>query len=171
MARLFGQANGRYKPAIERFAEKCRFDPTTGCVLWEGGTSAGRGNTAVYGRFCDENGRMQYAHRWAARHIHGIDTDGLQVGHCCPHGPNTLCVQHVAAQTQRENLEEQMARGSGVCGVQRPNERQYWLFVQLGIEPAPAVQELPPDLVPFHEPPAWLRPFLKQVDNDDDCPF
>lgn len=151
--------------ALERFARKCRFDPATGCVLWIGGTSAGRGNTALYGRFWDGE-KMHYAHRWSARNIHGLEIDDYQVGHCCPAGPNTLCVQHLEPQTQLENLKEQSDRRR-----QSSKERQFWLFVQLGIEPAPGMGSPIADDVPFFTPPAWLRPFLKLAENDDDCPF
>lgn len=171
MARAYkiyrGEAHPRYRPALERFAEKCAFDPVTGCVLWTGGTTAGRGNSAVYGVFWDK-GRREAAHRWSGINIHGLDLDGKQAGHCCPHGPNTLCVQHVAAQTQLENLAEMNGRRKV---QQSAREKQFWLFVSLGIEPAPAVQQIEPDDVPFYEPPDWLRPFLKQAENDDACPF
>ena len=164
-----GKESPNYRPALERFAEKCRFDPTTGCVLWTGGTSAGRGNSARYGRFWDhENNRMVYAHRWAAVNIHGIDLGEHQGGHCCPHGPNTLCVQHLQAQTQTENLAEQSARLAKA--KQAPSERQFWLFVELGIERLPEL-EVDADLPPFYDPPEWLRPFLKREENDNDCPF
>lgn len=52
-----GEAHPKYRPALERFAEKCRFDPTTGCVLWTGGTTAGHGNSARYGAFWFEGER------------------------------------------------------------------------------------------------------------------
>lgn len=158
--------------ALQRFAAKCRFDATTGCVIWTGGTTQGRGNSAVYGSFWYE-GRRWFAHRWAGVHIHGLNLDDVQAGHTCPHGPNTLCVQHVAGQTMAENLAEQMARGSGVCGVQSPDERQHWLFVSLGIrelEPEPERDE--GEAIPWYEPPDWLRPYLPVLTApDDDCPF
>lgn len=163
---------GRLLPldALQRFAEKCDFDPTTGCVVWTGGTTAGRGNSAVYGSFWD-GGRRWYAHRWSAANIHGLDIAGRQVGHCCPHTggkPNTLCVEHVQAQTQLENLEEQIARGAGAAGAsvaaavaQSNDERQHWLFVSLGIAQAPPVWTPDVGAPAFHRPPAWfleLRP-------------
>lgn len=162
---------GRFKivkSSLSRFAEKCQFDPTTGCVLWTGGTSAGRGNTARYGVFWDEGARW-FAHRWSAVNIHGIALGENQAGHCCPHGSNTLCIQHVKAQTQLENLEELNGR---LKARQTAQERQFYLFVQLGIEPPPAPPpEIDSDAVPFYEPPEWLRPFLQSPENDDDCPF
>lgn len=166
---------GRLKPldALARFAAKCEFDATTGCVLWRGGTTQGRGNTAVYGSFWFE-GRRWFAHRWAGVHIHGLDLDGVQAGHCCPHcRPRTLCVEHVEPQTMAENLAEQRARGSGICGVQAPDERQHWLFVGLGIRQLREQGEPAPDLPPFFEPPEWLRPFLvdRTVNSADECPF
>jgi hypothetical protein len=160
--------------ALERFREKCRFDPTTGCVLWTGGTTQGRGNTAIYGSFWYE-GRRWFAHRWAARFIHGLEIDGLQVGHNCPHTadrhPNTLCVEHVAGQTQLDNLAEQMERGTGCC-AQSSDTRQFWLFVDRGYEPAPPAHDpsaVDPAAIPFFTPPAWLAP-ARQLETTP-CPF
>lgn len=161
--------------ALERFREKCRFDAITGCVLWIGGTTRGRGNSAVYGSFWD-GGRRWYAHRWAAKHIHGVEIDGLQVGHCCPNTPdghpNTLCVEHVIGQTQLENLVEQMARGTGVC-AQPPEVRKHWLLTERGYEEAPPVHDplsIGPDDIPFFTPPAWLGD-AGVVSRGTDCPF
>lgn len=164
--------DGRLLPidALQRFAAKCDFDPVTGCVVWTGGTTAGRGNSAVYGSFWYE-GRRWFAHRWAAVHIHGLHVNGYQVGHCCPHTggkPNTLCVEHVTPQTQLENLAELNGR------VQQTNaERQYWLFVHIGLEPEPPKYEPDPDGIPFHEPPRWFleaRPDYRTPPLAD-CPF
>lgn len=166
-------ATGRFvsdRPAIERFKEKCRFDPTTGCVLWTGGTTAGRGNSAVYGSFWFE-GRRWFAHRWAAIYVHGIECDGVTVGHCCPHTggkPNTLCVEHLRAETLAENVAERNTRVA-----QTNAERRYWLFVRLGLEEPPPVYE--PGLldIPFYEPPTWLGMSAAAVAalNLSDCPF
>lgn len=164
--------DGRLLPidALQRFAAKCDFDPVTGCVVWTGGTTAGRGNSAVYGSFWYE-GKRWFAHRWAAVHIHGLHVNGYQVGHCCPHTggkPNTLCVEHVTPQTQLENLAELNGR------VQQTNaERQYWLFVHIGLEPEPPKYEPDPDGIPFHEPPRWFleaRPDYRCPPLSD-CPF
>lgn len=162
-----GEENKSYRPALERFAEKCEFDPATGCVLWTGGTTAGRGNTARYGSFWFEGARW-FAHRWAAIHIHGIALGENQAGHNCPAGPNTLCVQHVTGQTQLENLAELNGR---LKAKQCNADRQYFLFLALGIEQAPEPVEPDPEAVPFYTPPEWLAPFLKPKVNDDDCPF
>lgn len=143
---------------LVRFAEKCEFDPTTGCVLWRGGTTAGRGNTARYGSFWD-GGKHWFAHRWAAIHIHKLAVEDRQVGHCCPSGPNTLCVQHVEPQTMAENLAEQRSRLGGVCVSQSSVERQHWLFVERGFTRLPDAPEANLDAVPFHVAPAWFRPF------------
>jgi hypothetical protein len=155
---------------LERFTAKCEFDPITGCVVWIGGRTAGHGNTAVYGSFRDGDKRW-YAHRWAALHIHGLDIEGYQVGHCCPHTggkPNTLCVQHVEPQTQLVNMQEMNSRR----WVQAPEDRQYWLFVALGIEKAPEVYKAGQSGVPFFNPPAWyLEAKGQQKLLGDDCPF
>jgi len=165
-----GRAGSRWasvKPALERFREKCRFDPTTGCVIWTGAKTAGRGNSAVYGKFRNEYGESEYAHRYAARVIHGLDIAGLTVGHCCRPVPNTLCVQHLEGQALADNVAE----GNTRRAVQSNDERQHWLFVARGIyEPEPIVAP-PADLVPFYEPPAWLGLDAAVNSSDDDCPF
>lgn len=167
-------AKNRGKPALQRFAEKCVFDYSTGCVLWAGGTTAGQGNSARYGAFWD--GGPWKAHRWAAIHIHGIELGASEAGHCCPGGPNTLCVQHLAGQSKSENIAERnvrVARERRQKCEQPSMTRQAWLFVQLGIagEPEPK-EKLETDDIPFHEPPAWLRPYIHPIEaNDDDCPF
>lgn len=166
---------GLGKPALQRFAEKCEFDPATGCVLWTGATTAGRGNTTRYGSFWAE-GRRVFAHRWAAVHIHGIELGTDEAGHCCPHGPNSLCVQHLEGTTKAANIAERNTR------VAKANQaaatRQFYLFQQLGFlepepdpETAPLVAKL--DAIPFFEPPEWLRPYMqiRKATNDDDCPF
>lgn len=175
-------ADGRYYsslPLLARFAAKCRFDPFTGCVIWIGGTSAGRGNTARYGVFWDsDEKRRWFAHRWSAMHIHGIDlTGGLTVGHCCPHThdghPNTLCVEHVESQTLAYNVIEGNRRRHRARGEQAAIQRQFWLFVGRGFEPAPEITAGPdndPDAVPIFAAPAWLAPFMEKPDGEA-CPF
>lgn len=165
-----GERNGRWRPALERFAEKCEFDPVTGCVLWVGGTTAGGGNSARYGSFWAE-GRRVFAHRWAAVHIHGIELGVDEAGHCCPHGPNSLCVEHLEGQTKADNIAERNRRVAKAN--QTAAQRQFYLFRQLGIyEPEPE-KPAPVDVptVPFYEPPEWFRPYVKKANNDDDCPF
>jgi hypothetical protein len=158
------------RPALVRFAEKCRFDPTTGCVLWTGGTTAGRGNSARYGSFWYEGSRW-FAHRWSAVHIKGLVLGDHQAGHNCPHGANSLCVEHVTGQTQRENLEEQNTRIKAKA-LQSSLDKQFWLFVSLGLEPAPPMLVIDPDAIPFYEPPEWFRPFMPQMENSNaSCPF
>lgn len=136
-------ARGRFRKcrtALERFLSKCRFDPATGCVVWIGGKTRGRGKTSWYGSFWFE-GRRWTAHRWAARFILGLEIDGHDVDHCCPHtrgGPNTLCIRHLQP----------------VSG--RVNTALYWIRVQVGLEPEPPVAEDDPDDIPFFTPPDWF---------------
>lgn len=163
-----GEANGQYRPAIERFVEKLAFDPFTGCVMWIGGTSAGSGHGPRYGVFWND-GRKEYAHRFAAREIHGFDIDGHQVDHWCPCGPATLCVEHVKPETAQRNNELQHER-PGRTPSQANYHRQYWLLVRKGVyEPEPLPERTPSE-VPFYLPPAWLLPHLKK-ELVDDCPF
>lgn len=153
---------------LERFLSYCTFDPTTGCVLWTGGTTQGRGHSAPYGAFwCD--GRRWSAHRWSAAHIYGFDIAGLHVDHCCepwragthePLPPNTLCVRHVQPLTSVENRNLQ-------------DERRTWILTQKGyLEAPPLFAELsaPGLALPVHEPPEWW-PVDGAVNTRLGCPF
>lgn len=97
---------------------------------------------------------MIRAHLWAAEHIHKLDIGDRQVGHICPHGPNTLCVEHLTAQTQLENLAELHGRRRL---AQSNADRRYWLFIHLGIERPPPGPEADADLVPFYLEPEWMK--------------
>lgn len=170
-------ALGRTLPidAMQRFIEKCRFDPYTGCVLWTGGTTRGHGNNTIYGSFWFE-GRRWYAHRWSAIFVHKLDVGELTVGHCCKHTlnghPNTLCVEHVTPQTLAENVAECNTR-TKTKARQDPSEKQYWLLVQRGYEQLPErVSRLPgTDDFPFFTPPAWLGDLGVASRGTNDCPF
>lgn len=132
----------RQRLALARFAEKCRFEPATGCVVWTGGTTSGRGHNTLYGSFWFER-RRWFAHRWSAKHIHGLTIDGLQVDHCCSflNTPDTLCVEHLQAVPPSVNRELQ------------------WIRTQVGCEgfdyPYPDLVRDPTD-PPFFSPPAWF---------------
>lgn len=171
-------AHGRLQPldALSRFAEKCRFDPHTGCVLWAGGRTRGRGNTAQYGAFW-YGGRRWFAHRWAAVFIHRLDVGKLQVGHCCPAGPFPLCVQHVMGQTIADNVAEQMDRlgpprdrPRGWRAEQSAATRQRWLLIEKGYEELGPESPRQPEPFPFFTPPEWLAPFMAKPESVE-CPF
>lgn len=152
--------------AIKRFASKCAFDPVTGCVMWVGGKTSGRGHNEPYGSFWFEGVRW-FAHRWAAIHIHGFEITGLQVDHCCPVGPSTLCVEHLKPEPASINREYQTLRPGRA--FQTLETKQWWLLVTKGIEEEPARERIV-DGVPFYGPPEWLRPFLIK-EKVDACPF
>lgn len=147
--------------AMLRFREKCRFEPETGCVVWIGGTTMGRGHHVPYPSFWYE-GKRWFGHRWAARFIHGLDIDSFHVDHCCPHimKPNTLCVEHLQAITPRLNRQLQ-------------ETRKTMIHLQVGLLQYEEVYGPQPDEhecndIPFHSPPAWLG--LKP-ETSDECPF
>jgi len=155
--------------ALIRFRSMCRFEPETGCVIWVGGTTSGRGHHVRYGSFW-YNGRRWFAHRWAAKFIRGLTIDGLQVDHDCPHipTPNTLCVEHGTPLTLGQNRELQTLRAF--------QARKRAIHVQVGLLPYPdgygPTEPTPPDLIPFFNPPAWLG--IQGPDNDHEraaCPF
>lgn len=151
-----GYVDSRKKSALQRFAEKCAFDPCTGCVMWVGGVTSGRGHNEPYGVFWFE-GERWFAHRWSALHIHGFEIAGLQVDHNCPHGPSTLCVQHVKPETSEVNRLLQNTRPGRA--FQNLDTKRYWAFVTKGMEPYfPPQKDIPN--IPLYLPPAWIQPFL-----------
>lgn len=144
---------------LERFLRNCQFDAGTGCVLWTGGTTAGRGHSARYGSFWFE-GRRWFTHRWAAVHIHGLDCNGLQVGHFCNEvsglvAPNTLCVEHVRPETATINRQLQTHHLRAV--QQSVEQRRFWVHAQVGIHEAPPVNNECFTEIPFYDEPEWLR--------------
>lgn len=150
---------------LERFLSYCRFEPETGCVLWTGGTTCGRGNHIPYGSFWFE-GRRWFAHRWAAKHIHGLDIDNFHVDHCCPNIPipNTLCVAHLQCRTARDN------------SVLMHERRKTFIHLQVGLVQYselyghdPGVDPLR-EAIPFYEPPTWLGT-TKGLTDAASCPF
>jgi hypothetical protein len=134
-------------PALKRFFDKLEVDPChgfagTACVLWTGGKSCGQGKTVKYGVLKYERQRW-YAHRWAAKFIHGQEIDFKQVDHqCC----RPLCMSHLQSISPEWNRELQ------------------WIRVQVGIEdnPRPSFEEdeFP---VPFFPEPAWYVELRKLV--------
>lgn len=136
------------REALRRFLAKCRHDPETGCVMWTGGKTQGRGHNAPYGAFWFE-GRRWFAHRWAARYIHGLDIDDMQVDHCCPNRPkpHTLCVSHLQAVTAKMNRDLQTRRN--------------YIHLQVGLidyEDMFGPPEEPEERIPFYPEPDWLHP-------------
>lgn len=144
---------------FQRFAAKCQFEPTTGCVIWIGGKCYGRGKNIRYGIFRgDEPYKIDgkrpapwLAHRWAAKYIHGLDIDELQVDHCCPNIPlpNTLCVEHVQAITGDLNRHLQTER------------RRHFIHLEVGLlsydEIYGGLDIEPEENIPFYEEPEWLK--------------
>jgi len=153
-----------HAPALQRFIAKCQFQPETGCVVWTGGKTKGRGHHVDYPSFWFE-GRRWFGHRWSARFIHGFDIDGFDVDHFCPALviPNTLCVEHVRAETPARNRELQTMRRM--------------VHLQVGLVRyedvyGPQDDTQTDELIPFYEPPSWLGATdASRPDTDDDCPF
>lgn len=152
---------GCVEAALLRFRAKCRFEPETGCVVWTGGTTMGRGHHVPYPSFWYD-GKRWFGHRWSAKFIKGLDIDAFHVDHCCPHipKPNTLCVDHVQAITPRLNRQLQ-------------ETRKLFIHLQVGLLPYEDVYGAAEDtgFVPFHTftPPTWLGITKEAI--TDDCPF
>lgn len=162
-------ASRRLTP-LQRFLSYCRFEPETGCVIWTGARTAGRGHHVPYGSFWFE-GRSWYAHRWSAKFIFDLGIEDHQVDHHCPNIPipNTLCVNHVQPLTPAENRELQTYRAHEV--------RKRNIHLQVGIlqyeDIYGPLYEPDPDLIPFHTPPAWLGAIHDHSHRAAaaDCPF
>lgn len=145
----------RTKTAMERFLSFCKLNPQTGCVEWTGYKMHAHGKTALYGRFYFE-GKMWLAHRWAAKYIHGLEIDNMQVDHCCPNiHPNTICVHHLQAVTPMVNRELQ------------------WIRVQVGLLEAPPIYDPydDPDAPPYYDMPGWMKTLGSFGHDTTDCPF
>jgi hypothetical protein len=156
-----GNLERRLLTPMQRFLSFCRFEPETACVIWTGGQTSGRGHHSPYGSFWFEK-RRWFAHRWAAKYIHGQTIEGLQVDHCCPHipRPNTLCVEHVQSITLLENVALQHRRTAIHLQVGLLRYEDVY-----GPEPDPGEM----DRVPFYSPPSWLG--HNGGPTHDDCPF
>lgn len=129
---------------IRRFVSKCRFDATTGCVLWVAGKTRGRGKTAWYGSF-KYQGKRWSAHRWAAKYILGLEIDDLDVDHKCN---NTLCQLHLQAVTKDVN------------------SAYYWIRVEKGVFDLPEPDAIDDDGIPYYWPPAWFAQFTDRSGQD-----
>lgn len=147
-------ARGRFVstvPALTRFLSFLEFDATTGCVMWRGGTTHGRGHSAPYGSFWDQ-GRRWFAHRWAAKYIHGLNIEGYQVDHCCPNTggrPNTLCVEHLQAVTFYEHVELEQRRNN--------------IYIQAGPLEAEPLFEPDENAPAIYSPPTWFAPSIRRA--------
>lgn len=157
--------------ALARFRKFCRFEPHTGCVVWIGGTTSGRGHNVPYGSFWF-NGSRWFAHRWSAKFIHRLEIDGSQVDHKCPHieTPNTLCVEHVWPLSLGDNRELQ--------DVRRFEQRKLFVQLEVGLltyEEIYGVPVDPAEVVPFETFPApgWLglHETPPRATDPVDCPF
>lgn len=155
---------------LQRFRSYCEFDPATGCVIWTGAQTQGRGHNVPYGSFWFE-GRRWFAHRWAAKFIHGLGVEEMQIDHCCSEyglgvdAPNTLCVQHLQAVTPKLNRELQV--------------RRFFVHLQVGLLNYEEEYQIPPTLtdptgIPFLSPPAWLtegKSHDPDTAGNSGCPF
>jgi len=103
---------------IARFLNMCVEDPTTGCLIWAGAQSRGRGNTAWYGSFTPTGCHSVRAHKFYAVSVLGLrpKTDLHHLDHTCT---NSLCVRHVECVPVSVNLALR------------------WIRVQVGLDPSP----------------------------------
>lgn len=93
--------------APDRFEMKVKFDPVTGCHVWNGSIS-----TQGYGRFAWA-GKARQAHRMAWIFYNGEIPDGLCILHRCD---NRRCVNpdHLFLGTYLDNVRDMLAKGRHV---------------------------------------------------------
>ncbi len=88
----------------DRFAEKVRVDPATGCHPWTGSL-----NNQGYGQV-RLGGKTVLAHRVAYERAHGPLPPGMNALHSCD-TPACVNPDHLHAGTLRDNSAEMLARG------------------------------------------------------------
>ena len=95
---------------VDRFAEKTRLNPETGCVEWTGGLTKGG-----YGMVWIPAGAVSDAHRVAYVLACGPIPAGLSVLHSCH---NRRCVNpaHLRLGTAAENTRDMVEAGRGPSG-------------------------------------------------------
>jgi hypothetical protein len=96
------------KTSTERFIEKIKVDPNTGCWIWQG-SMFGSVKTHQYGQFNPE-GRNTTAHIWAYKRFIGEIPDGQK---CCHRCDNTKCANpyHLFIGSQKDNIEDAGLKG------------------------------------------------------------
>lgn len=108
---------------IARFLSRCTLDPSTGCLVWAGAKSRGRGKTIWYGSFHVSAkpgipGKTVRAHKFYSVAVlgHRPKTGIHQLDHVCV---NSLCVRHIA------------------CVPAYINRALQWIRVQVGLDSPP----------------------------------
>lgn len=101
---------------IARFLRLCYDDPRSGCLIWAGAKSRGRGNTAWYGSFTPTGCQAVRAHEFYAVAVLVLrpQTELHHLDHTCP---NSLCVCHVECVPISVNLKLR------------------WIRIQVGADP------------------------------------
>ena len=106
----------------KRFMTRVRKDPETGCWIWTGqkdSSKHGKKGNRRYGRFRTQTNKKiknWRAHRWAAKHLGGMDIENKLVCHECD---VPLCVnpEHLFIGTHWENMQDMASKGrrKGIC--------------------------------------------------------
>lgn len=101
---------------IARFLRLCVEDHSSGCLIWAGAKSRGRGNTAWYGSFGPTGQNSVRAHKFYGVAVLGLrpQTELHHLDHLCP---NSLCVRHIECVPISVNLKLR------------------WIRIQVGADP------------------------------------
>jgi hypothetical protein len=90
------------RPMRERFDEKWRLDPETGCWIWTASKKV-TVRAGSYGSFTVQSGKNQLAHRVAYELYVGPIPEGLELDHLCRR-PECVNPAHLEPVDHRENL-------------------------------------------------------------------
>ncbi len=100
----------RYRPIAERFSEKYKLDPKTGCWNWTATTVKGG-----YGMLGPDRRNSSYrvnilAHRFSYEHHMGPIPDGSIVCHSCDN-PSCVNPEHLFLSTTKGNMKDMEVKG------------------------------------------------------------
>lgn len=93
--------------ADERFWQKVEKRGLDECWNWTAGISTG---SMGYGTFVNEDGKREYAHRYAFRKAHGFIPKGKDVLHRCDN-PRCANAAHLFPGSDKTNCADKIAKG------------------------------------------------------------
>lgn len=97
----------------ERLLSKCEPVTECGCWIWTGAVS--KAKNGEYGVLNIDNKKHVYAHRLSAKHLGGLEIDGMVVRHVCDN-PSCINPNHLTVGTQADNIRDRCARRRTATG-------------------------------------------------------